>query len=167
MEEILLNKNLLQSLRAKLEHFVVQEAPESELRQAAVAVTLVNLAQNPAVCNLRYEESWASHAAIILTKRPSTMRTHAGQWALPGGAMDEGETPEQAALRELSEEVGLKLSPDSIIGRLDDYQTRSGFVIKPVVVWGGTDPYCLPTRSKSPAFIASQLANLCEKMRRY
>ena len=54
--------------------------------------------------------------------------------------MDEGETAEQAALRELSEEVGLNLGLDSVIGRLDDYQTRSGFVMKPIVVWGGNDP---------------------------
>ena len=52
--------------------------------------------------------------------------------------MDGGETPEQAALRELFEEVGLKLGLDQVIGRLDDFTTRSGFVISPVVIWGGT-----------------------------
>ena len=52
--------------------------------------------------------------------------------------MDKGERPEDTALRELEEEVGLKLGEDRIIGRLDDYSTRSGFTISPVVVWGGT-----------------------------
>jgi 8-oxo-dGTP pyrophosphatase MutT (NUDIX family) len=65
------------------------------------------------------------------------LRAHAGQWALPGGRIDEGETPEQAALRELHEEVGLQLGVDSLIGRLDDFVTRSGYVITPVLVWAG------------------------------
>ncbi len=151
MNEILLNRCLRDSLQSKLENFAVHEAEKSKLRQAAVAITIVNLAQDPAVYNLPYQDSWANHAAIILTKRPSTMRKHAGQWALPGGAMDEGETAEQAALRELWEEVGLELGPESIIGRLDDYETRSGFVMKPVVVWGG----CNPVLCANPAEVAS------------
>lgn len=40
-------------------------------------------------------------------------------------------------MRELAEEVGLVLGADSVLGRLDDYATRSGFVITPVVVWAG------------------------------
>ncbi len=53
--------------------------------------------------------------------------------------MDQGETPERTALRELHEEVGVDLGRDRIIGRLDDYTTRSGFVITPIVIWGGKD----------------------------
>ena len=67
----------------------------------------------------------------------SRLRAHGGQWALPGGRLDPGESPEGAALRELAEEVGLDAAPSSVLGRLDDYPTRSGFVITPVVVWGG------------------------------
>ena len=151
MKEILLNRSLRNSLQSKLKNFAVHEVKHSKLREAAVAITIVNLAQDPAVYNLPYHDSWANHAAIILTKRPSTMRKHAGQWALPGGAMDDGETAEQAALRELSEEVGLRLGPESIIGRLDDYETRSGFVMKPVIVWGG----CNPALCANPAEVAS------------
>ncbi len=51
--------------------------------------------------------------------------------------MEAGETPEQAALREMSEEVGLERSAGDVLGRLDDYATRSGYVITPVVVWAG------------------------------
>ena len=76
---------------------------------------------------------------FILTRRASGLRNHAGQWALPGGRLDEGETPEEAALRELREEVGLDLPPDALLGRLDDYPTRSGFVITPVVAWADAD----------------------------
>ena len=75
-------------------------------------------------------------AAVLLTLRASGLRRHGGQWALPGGRLDPGETPEAAALRELEEEVGLVLPPEHILGCLDDYPTRSGFVITPVVVWG-------------------------------
>ncbi len=75
--------------------------------------------------------------AFILTRRAARMNRHAGQWALPGGRLDGGETPEDAALRELQEEVGLSLGRDAVLGRLDDYPTRSGYLITPVVVWGG------------------------------
>ena len=106
-------------------------------RAAAVALTIVHVAQKPDVNGIPFEAGWEDHAAILLTRRSAKLKKHAGQWALPGGRIDEGEQPEEAALRELEEEVGLKLGREHVIGRLDDYTTRSGFTIKPVVVWGG------------------------------
>ena len=82
----------------------------------------------------------AGGAGFLLCRRASRLRRHAGQWALPGGRIDEGETPLDAALRELDEELALRLGPDSVVGWLDDYPTRSGYVITPVVLWGGSDP---------------------------
>jgi 8-oxo-dGTP pyrophosphatase MutT (NUDIX family) len=82
----------------------------------------------------------AGGAAFLLCRRPAGMRRHAGQWALPGGRLNAGETPLDGALRELDEELGLRLDPQRVVGWLDDYITRSGFVITPVVVWGGADP---------------------------
>jgi 8-oxo-dGTP pyrophosphatase MutT (NUDIX family) len=78
----------------------------------------------------------AGGAAFLLCRRPSRMRRHAGQWALPGGRLDAGEQPLDAALRELEEELGLRLTRDSVVGWLDDYLTRSGFLVSPVVLWG-------------------------------
>ncbi|MBW2716904.1 MAG: CoA pyrophosphatase [Deltaproteobacteria bacterium] len=95
------------------------------LRPAAVALAL--LADD------------AGEPCFVLTLRASKMKNHAGQYALPGGRLDPGETAEQAALRELSEEVGLELPSASVLGILDDYPTRSGFVITPVVVWAGAE----------------------------
>ena len=131
------NNDLLRLIRSNLQQFVNRTHNKEGYRKAAVAITLVDIQEAPVIYDIPYDASWADHAAIILTKRSSTLKKHASQWALPGGRIDKGESPEQTALRELHEEVGLQLGPERIIGRLDDYSTRSGFTIKPVVVWGG------------------------------
>jgi 8-oxo-dGTP pyrophosphatase MutT (NUDIX family) len=87
----------------------------------------------------------AGGASFLLCRRASRLNRHAGQWALPGGRIDPGESPTEAALRELDEEIGLRLGTDAVIGLLDDYPTRSGYVITPVVVWGGGDPSLTPS----------------------
>ncbi len=76
-------------------------------------------------------------AAFLLCRRASRMNRHGGQWALPGGRVDPGESATETALRELDEELGVRLGEDAVLGVLDDYATRSGYVMTPVVVWGG------------------------------
>ena len=87
-----------------------------------------------AVC-LIVTEAEAGGPALLLTLRPAGMNRHANQFAFPGGRVDEGETAIETALRETREEIGLELPPDAVIGRLDDYATRSGYLITPLVAW--------------------------------
>jgi 8-oxo-dGTP pyrophosphatase MutT (NUDIX family) len=98
-----------------------------DLKRAAVAIALVE-----------------PGPAFLLTRRATTLRGHPGQWALPGGRTEPGETPGAAARRELAEELGLHLGPEAELGLLDDYATRSGYVITPVVVWAGADQQLTP-----------------------
>lgn len=86
----------------------------------------------------------AGGPAILLTRRAPRLSAHGGQWALPGGRLDRDETAVDAALRELREELGIALAAGAVLGLLDDYPTRSGYVITPVVVWGGADPPMRP-----------------------
>jgi 8-oxo-dGTP pyrophosphatase MutT (NUDIX family) len=113
--------------------------PGQALRRAAVAVAILDEGPGADLCDLPSPArgTWSRRAALLLTRRSARLRSHAGQWALPGGRIDEGESPEQAALRELDEEVGLRLTEGAILGRLDEYLTRSGYSITPVVVWAG------------------------------
>jgi len=93
------------------------------LKRAAVALTMVAA------------DDSSGESAFLLTRRAAKLRAHGGQWALPGGRCDPGESFEQTALRELEEELGLQLPSANILGLLDDYPTRSGYAITPVVAW--------------------------------
>ncbi len=70
----------------------------------------------------------------MFTQRTDHLLHHAGQISFPGGHMDPGDdTPEETALRETEEEVGLDRRHVEIVGRLEQYVTRTGFSITPVV----------------------------------
>ena len=116
-----------------------ENAPAPALKRAAVAIALVEAGNA------------ADGTALLLTLRAVGLRAHRGQWALPGGRCDEGETQVDAALRELHEELGLELKPDAVLGLLDDYPTRSGYLITPVVVWAAARAAIAP----NPAEVAS------------
>lgn len=131
------NGALKDHIRCNLNEFDARLHSDKTARKAAVAVTVVDSSIEPTIDNLVSCPSSRNSAALILTRRSHQLRNHAGQWAFPGGRCDPGESAEEAALRELEEEVGLALESDRILGRMDDFTTRSGFTITPVVVWGG------------------------------
>jgi 8-oxo-dGTP pyrophosphatase MutT (NUDIX family) len=98
---------------------IVTRLTDSSLRDAAVLVPLVDR---------------GDHGTIILTQRTANMRTHSGQVAFPGGAIDpEDGSPEAAAMREAEEEIGLPPSYVEPLGRLPQYLAPTGFRITPVL----------------------------------
>lgn len=123
MTGVVFDDALRTSIVDRLRRFEVRRRPDpGSLRHAAVAVTVV-ASETP------------GEAAFLLTRRTPKLRAHGGQWALPGGRVDPGETIEQTALRELYEELGVRAAEDDVLGTLDDYPTRSGYLIAPVVIW--------------------------------
>jgi 8-oxo-dGTP pyrophosphatase MutT (NUDIX family) len=126
-------------------------AAAAGLKPAAVAIALLET------------KDGSGEAAFLLTRRGEGLRAHGGQWALPGGRCDEGETGPQAALRELREEVGLALGADSVLGLLDDYPTRSGYLVTPVVVWVGAGPRLVIDRREVASVHRIALADIVRK----
>jgi 8-oxo-dGTP pyrophosphatase MutT (NUDIX family) len=105
--------------------------PAPALKRAAVAFALTSA-------------DAGGGTAFLLTRRAAGLRAHSSQWALPGGRCDQGESQAEAALRELHEELGVKLGKSDVLGMLDDYPTRSGYLITPVVVWVTSDAAVSP-----------------------
>jgi 8-oxo-dGTP pyrophosphatase MutT (NUDIX family) len=132
-----LDPGLKERVQANLRAFEVRRVAVGPHRHAAVALALVEEGPGARIDGLARPPAWSTEAALILTRRAIALRNHPGQWALPGGRVDEDESAAQAALRELGEEVGLHLGAHEVLGALDDFVTHSGFVISPVVVWAG------------------------------
>lgn len=144
------------AITRNLARFTVAPAPAGKLKRASVSLIVT--------------DDGAGDCALVLTRRSSNLSTHAGQFALPGGRVDEGEGAIDAALREAREEINLELTADAVLGRLDDYPTRSGYLITPLVVWAPRDAvmnanpaevariYRIPlaelARSGSPEFVS-------------
>lgn len=131
-------------VEANLGAFAVHVAGPGTHRAAAVAVAIAEEGSGADLPGIAVPVGWSTRAAILLTRRAAGLGNHGGQWALPGGRIDAGETAEQAALREMAEEIGLDLGTQAVLGRLDDFTSRSGFVITPVVVWAGAAKVLVP-----------------------
>jgi len=155
--------SLRSALSANLAAHERRAQPLDGRRHAAVAIVLVD--SNPE--RDRGIVGVAGGAAFLLCQRALRMSRHAGQWALPGGKIDAGETPLDAALRELEEELGVRLDPASVVGFLDDYPTRSGYVITPAVLWGEANPTLKPAREEVFAVYRVGLEPLMDTVPRF
>jgi len=122
MTELRFSPQLRTHIASQLSGFDRQTTNREDLRKAAVAVVIAPCAQS-------------TEASVLVTMRPEMLNRHGGQYALPGGRLDAGETDVQAALRELDEELGLRVAEKDVLGALDDFPTRSGFRIAPLVMW--------------------------------
>jgi 8-oxo-dGTP pyrophosphatase MutT (NUDIX family) len=113
-------KTLRHRITANLAGFDRIAIDGADLRRAAVAILL---------------SPHEGAAAYVLTRRASNLRRGAGNYALPGGALDPGEDAIAGALRETSEELGVTLDRSSALGLLDDFATLTGHTVTPVVLW--------------------------------
>ena len=93
--------------------------PEGELIDAAVLIPIVDRADG---------------MTVLLTQRTEHLNDHAGQVSFPGGRVEAGDAdPVATALRETEEEIGLAARHVEIVGQLEDYVVRTGFLVTPVV----------------------------------
>ncbi len=159
-----LTDDLRERMTRHLHAHQVREVPHDDRKRAAVAIVVVDSEpdddHDPYTANAGDIDmsvvpgdtagldgrmlGVSGGAAFLLCRRASRLNRHGGQWALPGGRVDPGETPVETALRELDEELGVRLDRSAVLGVLDDYPTRSGYVMTPVVVWGGTGLELVP-----------------------
>jgi 8-oxo-dGTP pyrophosphatase MutT (NUDIX family) len=121
--------------------------PQCSLKRAAVCLILT--------------DDGAGRAALVLTLRAKTLSTHSGQFALPGGRVEVGESALDAALREAREEIGLDLPRETVLGGLDDYPTRSGYLISPVVAWAPGEARMRANPAEVASIYRVPLSELC------
>lgn len=125
------DESLRRAMTARLAAFTWRAIALPGLKPAAVAIVVTS-------------RPGEDEAAVLFTLRSSRLGRHRGQFALPGGRIDEGESDVAAALRELDEELGVSLGEERVLGRLDDFATRSGYRITPVIAWAGPGLHLTP-----------------------
>lgn len=135
---------LKEKIRSNLRRFTVKSNDDESLRRAAVAVAVTQVGLGTMLPGIVDVNGWSQEAGLMLTRRSERLRNHPGQWAFPGGRVDAGETLVETALREMHEEVNVALTSDDVLGVLDDFVTRSGFAMTPVVVWAGAASEAAP-----------------------
>lgn len=143
---LLFDDRLRARIRSNLADFECQTQPNPNLRPAAVALVITANEDN--------------EACFIITRRASRLKHHSGQFAFPGGQLDDNESNIDAALRETREEIGLTLTPADVLGRLDDFATRSGFRMSPIVVWAESSQALRPNPDEVERIHVVPLAEL-------
>jgi 8-oxo-dGTP pyrophosphatase MutT (NUDIX family) len=130
---------------ANLSAFERRALPDDGRRRAAVAILV------------------SPHGGVdtyVLTRRSSTLRYNAGNWALPGGGIDDGEDAAEAALRETHEELGVRLPSGAVLGLLDDFETLGGRLVTPVVLWSAHELTFAPNPAEVAQVFRHPLAQL-------
>ena len=134
-----------------------------------------NRVKDSSVLLLLYEEG--DELNVLLIKRPDHMKHHAGQIALPGGRIEAGESPEQTAIRETFEEIGVQVDQIEVLGRLSEFYVEvSRFQIHPVVGWLKSKPVidmnpnevekvlCFPIRKFKPPYDSIELETITGRL---
>lgn len=150
---ILYQADLEPVLRRRIADMDRKALPATGLRRAAIAVVVV--------------PDDEGRASLVLTRRADHLGRHSGQYALPGGRLDPGESVDEAALRELHEEVGLVRDERHVLGHLDDFVTRSGYHMAAVAVWGGRDAVLTPDPNEVADIHRVPVTTLADPARRH
>jgi 8-oxo-dGTP pyrophosphatase MutT (NUDIX family) len=118
-------------------------------------------ARSAAVLMLLYfQDGWR----LPMTLRPDTLPSHAGQVSFPGGMIDPGETVEQAAVRELEEELGVPRQAVRVLGRLTPlYVWASNFCVTPLLGVTETAPRFVPNPAEVAEVIDVPLATIVDR----
>ncbi|MEM7068584.1 MAG: CoA pyrophosphatase [Pseudomonadota bacterium] len=124
---------LRSDIERNIGRFQSRRLEDEGLRHAAVSLVILESSQGH------------GNHSLLLTLRTAKLKQHSGQYALPGGKVDAGETALEAARREVHEELGFELAMDDCLGVLDDYGTRSGFCMTPYVFWAKANTQILPS----------------------
>ena len=132
-------------IAANLARFQRRAVDQPEARRAAVSVVLAPL---------------EGGTGFVFTQRAYSLRRGAGQYALPGGNLEPGETALEAGLRELREELAVDLPPGAALGLLDDFVTRGGHVVTPIVLWSAAPIVLVPAPDEVHAAWLRPIAEL-------
>ena len=141
--------------RRLLRAFAAHQPVTLNMPEARAAAVLVPIYPNP-------------EPTLIFTVRSETLPSHKGQISFPGGSIDPADaSPEQAALREAHEEIGLDPALVTVVGRLDDMPTFvSGYVVSPVVGALERRPELTPNPAEVAHVLEIPVEDLVDDIRR-
>ncbi|MDQ3877943.1 MAG: CoA pyrophosphatase [Actinomycetota bacterium] len=144
----------MSDLEQRLKHALAARTPKRQSAEGSrAAAVLIPVVGNP-------------ETSLIFTLRTETLRSHSGQISFPGGSLDPGESPVDAALRESCEEIGLDPSLVRMIGELDTFPTFvSGFTVTPFVGWLEEMPPLRPNPHEVAEVLVVPLARLTDDIR--